>query len=399
MMKRWKRVLGTAVVFGWASGAALAQQPAPVPALLESGSGASAGSGSSAATLPPATAVYSTGSSIFEADNGHEKCGWGLDAGGGLHVLRPVITNNAGQISTTFTLNSSSNSVDNFKYDFVLSPSAWIGYTTQSGLGFRASWFQFYESAHTLTGIETPTSGPISSPSGFVGDTSSGPGTPPLGSETALYTATNNLFMDIWDFDVTQSFKVCHLNVTAGAGVRYMHMSQGFGATRIHTGLLPDDIDNESENDSNNFNGWGPTILLEANRPFGCSGFSIYSNARAGVLFGARHENCTQKYLNTLLLGPNIPPQGTITFSTSSDSDQVIGFAEIEAGAQWAKQYGRFQPFVRVGFEGRGYFGTGNAQSGAVPGILGGIHPGVPSLGNNSDIGLFGMTFQAGVSF
>jgi hypothetical protein len=156
-------------------------------------------------------------------------------------------------------------------------------------------------------------------------------------------------------------------------------------------------IDEQVENDGNHFNGWGPTVFLEARRPIGCRGLALYGDARVGVLFGNRHENCVQA--NSIDLEP------FITTTRSSDSDQVIELAEIELGVEWAAHNNcrRIQPFARVGLEGRGYFGTGNAQSGAnnnpIQPIIPTGFPHIPSLGHTADIGLYGLVVSAGVRF
>ncbi len=396
MLKCWKKSLAFAVVLGWAGGAALAQAPVPTVAAGSGSSSAAQGSGSPAPAVAggccaAAPASSCSGSIIFESCC-EESRPWGFEAGGELHVLRPVITNNAGLITFETPVLATNTSVQNFNYDFHLSPSVWLGYTTECGLGFRATWFRFYESANPLGVTIQPNTGTgATSPSNFLSGDVTGGGGP------ATYTATSNLFIENWDFDITQSFKVCHLNITAGAGIRWSHIDQGYGATRTRSGGPEFAFESlYTENDANSFRGVGPTLLLEAHRPIGCGAFSLYANSRIGLLFGDRQESSTQFHSFTSGVASDLD-----TTTTSSDSDQLIGFFEIEAGAEWAKQCGRFQPFVRVGFEGRGYFGTGNAQSGAVfgTGTEIGSTPGIPSLGHTSDIGLYGFTFSAGVKF
>ncbi len=407
-MKCWKKTLAFAVVLGWAGSAALAQAPIQTVGVQGSGSApvvqgsaapAPLATGAACGTTPCAQPVSGCGasnccthSSCF--DSCYDDSPMGFWADGTLHILRPSITNNAGLIVASG--GASTVNIQNFNFDYVLSPSVTVGYTNQCGLGARFTWFRFQETAKALGITIDPNSDVFaSSPSGFLNPVTEGGGGP------ATYTATDSLFIETYDFDITQSFKVCRLDVTVGAGIRWMHIDQGYGASRFRSSVPDADFAFDSsyiENDANNFSGVGPTLLLEARRPVGCGGLALYANSRIGLVFGSRHESSSQVHSFS-----SEEDSFVDSSLTTSDSDQLIGFVEIEAGVEWAQQCGRYRPFARVGFEGRGYFGTGNAESGAVnnPTFIGGNLPlaNIPSLGHTSDIGLYGFAITAGVKF
>jgi hypothetical protein len=400
-MTRWQTVLSLALVLG-----SVGTDWAQLPPVRTQGSGTLP----APVSTPPAgpSIVYSDKPSLLSSDDENSCSQSYFQSGAALHVLRPVIGNNFGMLFETFTSDQpgpfdgflpASSHFENFNYPYTISPSVWVGYTTDSGLGVRLNWFHFDQDANTLTAVEhalVPVGGSgagtvVSSPSAFVSTLASG--SVLQQGQSAVYIATNRLFLDVWDFDVTQTFKVCQLDITAGGGLRYLHMNQTYDVSRTHQGLPRGEFDNEFESDSNSFNGFGPTALLEVQRPIGCGGLGLYGDARVGLLFGVRRETCIQQRDDNVLQELESASTGS---GISSTSDQLVGFAEIELGLEWARPCGRLNPFLRVGFEGRGYFGTGNAQSGAV---LFSAIPEVPSLGHTADVGLYGLTAQAGLTY
>jgi hypothetical protein len=411
MFTKASKAFGLVLALGSLCGTAWAQsgaQQAP-------GSGSLPGSGGSSVPPPPPSRIlYSDGGgqSCFQGNCGNGGCGnlcngncgdsgcnnncccgSGFQAGAELHVLRPVITNNAGLIFSTSVEEAAdpTTRIANFSFDYAEAPSVWVGYVNDCGLGGRITWFHFYERSKALTAVQDPDSDTIiNTPSNFFRNDV-------IGSGEADFSASNTLSIDAWDFDVTQCFKVCKLELTVGAGLRYFHLNQNYVASRVHNNVADEEIvTSYTEEDANSFNGWGPTLLCNAYRPIGCSGFGLYADSRIGLLFGDRHESCFQQHIGF--------EEDNNLNETTSDSDQLIGFLEIEFGVQWTGQYGCTHPFVRLGIEGRGYFGTGNAQSGAVFStnnldIEANSLLGVPSLGKTSDLGLYGFTFAAGIAY
>jgi hypothetical protein len=389
MLHRGIRTLLVVAVFGWA-GSAGAQPPGPAP---DSGGGPVVDSSPVPPPLPlppstlsvPIPTPPAACSATVTADNG---C-WqqGLLIGVGLHVLRPVVSNNQGLILTAADGGGTmtAGSVAAFDYGFSAAPSVSFGYTGDSGLGVQVTWFQFSQSAGSLNAVETPLDPAkggitVSSASGFLADATVGA---PKSAETNIFHVTDHLRLATWDFDVTQKFRLGMMDMSAGAGVRYLHLTQGFRGGVQQTGLAPGGLDEAFEATNNDFDGAGPTLLLEAYRPIGSRGLAFYANARTGLLFGSRHEvDYTLVVTNPGNGGTtNVAPGPPVRYN----SDQTVGFAEFELGLEWAQQYQRFCPFARVGFEAREYLNTGNAQS--------------LYVGHNSDLGLVGFVFRVGVDF
>jgi hypothetical protein len=317
-------------------------------------------------------------------DGGEEfDTGCGFGVGVGLHILRPVISNNAGLIVSTTNGTTTNNNIQNLSYGFAAAPSVWLSYTFANDLTARVTWFHFNESSQTLNASAVPGSGVgVTTPSGFLNEFPSTGG-------AAHYSATDHVSMDIVDIDLARTFRLGMFELTPGLGIRAMHLDQTYNANRFHS--FPAGSSAAFENDGNSFGGAGPTLFLDVERRLGCSNLSLYADTRVGLLFGDRNENSNRQHTYVNTAGAPF----TTTSNRSDDSDLLIGFAEVELGVQWARQCACCRPFIRVGFEGRGYFGTGNAQSGA--GSTAG--PGVPSLGHTGDIGLIGFAIQAGLVF
>ncbi len=336
-------------------------------------------------TPPSSTSCGSScGNSCLGWLNGDNCCddcvpGSGVIVGATWHILRPVINDNRAFTTTTTRGTTTATVVDNFQYGFKSDPSVWAGYRTCDGLGFTVTWFHLDNSANT----ETATATDATNITPVIGSGFGGPFAPVLGLSVP-YTFNNDIHMDIWDFDVTQRVKICHFDLTFGAGIRYLFMAEDYNQsgnipalTIPGVGNFPAGTFNASTR--NEFNGGGPTLILNGVRSFGCSGFGLYANSRVGVLFGPKHEDFT------VTANPNpLIVAGTAT--TTSDNESTIGFGEIELGAQWSRRIGNVSPFVRAGFEGREYWGIGNAGLAA-------------SGNNNGNVGLYGIALSAGVGW
>src|SRR5207248_3339482 len=199
-------------------------------------------------------------------------------------------------------------------------------------------------------------------------------------AQTQEFTFNNDLKIDSWDFDVTQAFRVCHLDVNAGAGIRYFHMAQDTSATRTATGLARGFVGAAAEVDSTSYNSFGPTLLVEMRRHVGDRGIGVYANVRGGLLFGSRHDRVYALSQFGAAAAPAVF-SGTI----GSDQDATIGLSELEIGLEWKGHMGRVNPFARVGFEAREYFGIGNAEN-----IFG---------GGNGNVGAYGLALTSGIGF
>jgi hypothetical protein len=314
--------------------------------------------------------------------------------GGSWYILRPVVNDNRAFTLTTpsagiTTVNTVQN---NFNYPFETDPfSLWAGYRSACGLGFTVSWFHLDDGAPgqslSLGGAGLRT---VTAPAPTIPGTTLAGGVLTIAEIFGLATPltfNSDIRMDIWDFDVTQKLDCKHFELIFGGGIRYMHIGQDYTATASIPAIprvagTPGSI---TDFLGNSYDGGGPTIVLNGVRNFGCSGFGLYANSRAGVLFGAKRE--TGSVTATSVVSSLVFGLGGLTDATAtSDNESTIAFGEIEMGLQWARRMGRYLPFVRVGFEGREYWGIGNAVN-------------ATSGNNSSAVGLFGLSLASGVGW
>jgi hypothetical protein len=411
MLKKWKRSLLVTAVFGLAASSALAEKlsmagleifgPPAQPLTMEpkpvAGAPASHGpvgspgpsdgpilpSGTTEQLPMPAAlpgAPIEEGPVFFdEDDNGVQQGVFFAEVG--LHILRPVIGNNQALIGVSFDKGKmAATSTTSFSYDFSASPSILIGYETASGLSGSISWFRFDQFSRPRNVIENP----LVDGTGTVFSTNGGLSAASIDAfgQTNLFDLSSYLLLDIWDLEVAQKFTLGQLQGSLGGGLRYLHMAQRFLGSVSQTGLPAGAINSAIESTGNSFSGIGPMILADVQRPIGFYNLSIYANARAGLLFGSRHEsNLSANVFN---------PGGADTVvttnpSTSLRTDQTVGFGEVELGLEWAGQFGRFYPFARLGFEGREFFNTGNSQS--------------LFLSHTGDVGLYGVAIRFGTEY
>jgi hypothetical protein len=357
------------MMLGWASTALTADQPG-------------SGTGSASGSLPPAQQQVAPGGSCADGacwGGGciNEDCdpccnvpGTGIIFSGGWHILRVNVNDNHAFSSTT----AGATTATNFDYDFDSDYSLSAGYRGQCGLGATVSWFHLDNSANTLTTTTTAARGTIPA----IGVAAFVAAVAPVGT---VLTASSDITIDAWDFDVTQTVEVCRLDLTYGAGIRYLHVGQDINESAVTAAGAAAGRASRT----NSYDGAGPTIVLNGLRRFGCSGFGVYANARGGLLFGDKTENASTTV-------------GAATTSVTGTNDSTVGFAEIELGAHWGKKMGNMYPFARLGFEGRQYWGIGNAANATVgfataPGIA-------PPGGNNSSpIGAYGIVLSGGIGF
>jgi hypothetical protein len=374
-MRILKKSLSLAFVLGWAGATLAADAPA-----------SGQGSGSLPPTTPPAQAAPA--GACCDSGYGHgclgclnnENCcddclpGSGVSVGATWHILRPVINDNVAFTVMSSGPASTATVQQNFQYSFKSDPSIWAGYRSCDGLGFTVTWFHLDNSAQTETVADAPPGKLVAAP----------PGLPfpdnvvvlPIGAST--FSATNDIKMDIWDFDVTQRVEVCHFDLTFGGGIRYMRIAQDYDLSQDKPAFAPFLAANVAWSARNSFNGGGPILVLNGVRQIGSSGFGLYANSRAGVLFGPKHETAS----TTVVFGGAVAGTATAT----SDNESTIGLGEIELGAQWGRNMGSFSPFVRVGFEGREYWGIGNSSN-------------VATGNNSTPVGAFGVALSAGVGW
>jgi len=226
-------------------------------------------------------------------------------------------------------------------FNFETTPRFWLGYVTQSGLGFRVQYWEFRHSAETQ----------------FLD---------PLG----LVSFNGAMRFRTFDWEVTQQLDFRKWRMLMFGGFRYGEIRQSESLDVL--GTLA------TLQQSQSFNGIGLTGGANLNRLlFNTKSLSWYTNMRGSLLYGDRSYNYNAGV--DLLF----PVTGAANFKLSGDT---LGILEIGTGPQWQKQLARGgQFFVRGGFEGQLWINSGTIDN----------TPFDSSLGN---IGFGGFSVAAGIT-
>jgi hypothetical protein len=228
-----------------------------------------------------------------------------------------------------------------FNYDREISPRFWIGYSSASGVGVRARYWQYDHDADPVSA--TGAAGELLFAEVFAVNTSlarnafAGPG------ETL--TSEHSLELQTIDLEATTSFNASSALLLFSAGARYARMDQHFIATATTAANVID----EQVDHQHSFEGWGPTLAFELNRPFGTHGLSFYANTRGSVLFGDVNQEIHE-----------IKNAGANLGHDSYDGEESLTIAELGFGLQYnhiTQNNSLF--FVRGGYEGQIWFDAG----------------------------------------
>jgi hypothetical protein len=330
-------------------------------------------------------------------------------AGGGIYWMQPNFqTNPAFRTSTVGVAvapvtAATVNRQRDFSYDAEIAPLFWLGYEGANGLGVRGRWFNFEGDSNVAV------SNTGADPALIVG-TPSPLGVTPIISSTAAVvlggvttgglgtlSAVSDLNLDVWDLEATKRFTPGQWNLLVAAGLRYAHMSQNYRAGGTLTVPVTGEILTEDLRASHNFNGLGPTLALESKRALGDSGLSFYGNARGSVLFGNGRQRANRSNIVTL---------GGVTLANvlednETSQDDVLSVGELEVGAEYGANAGRFRWFVQAGFVGQVWLGAGNASNTAAfgGGVVGAPAASVVSGTESSNMGFVGGVFRLGINF
>ncbi len=162
--------------------------------------------------------------------------------------------------------------------DYEFAPRFWLGYRGCSGLGMCVTYWQFDQqiaSGHRIP----PGTGPDQIYiiyGNHTGDThriDAGVGS------TLDYL--HSMEMHVLDCDITQSVNWGYANVIVGGGLRYAKLMFTSWATVDEGTYQTVDVENT-------FEGIGPTVSLDLQRPIGETRLSLVGGARGTVLFGRR---------------------------------------------------------------------------------------------------------------
>jgi hypothetical protein len=389
-------VLGVAILHGLVGPVAAGNPPdPPIPAQSaqsppEAGSWLfrtepPAPSGNAVQDFQPATELRET---LACACRGH------FVVGAGFYFLKPYFGGNPAfstRVTSTATTTDSSTTTTfseerDFDFDPAFAPLIWFGYVTQSGLGVRARWWHLTQSADASALNNDVTGATVISSAGPGGLSFSSPGhlLGHFGAGADELFFKSRLKMDVWDFEATQDIQAGGWTLLVSGGVRYAHLAQNYNAFRFNSGVGDNmifDQDSTTLLSGHSFSGAGPTVALELARPFGNTGFSLYTNARGALLFGCTHQHASRLTVQSGMESGGMPFNTTSFSDSDSCRSSVLPVAEIEVGAQYDRAFGLLHPFVRTGLVGQSWFGAGNAS------------------GSGGTLGLLGLTVTAGLNY
>ncbi|MBM3999790.1 MAG: hypothetical protein FJ297_09680 [Planctomycetes bacterium] len=238
-----------------------------------------------------------------------------------------------------------------FDYDFELSPRIWAHYETGEGIGARAAYWHFDQSAGSLTAsppangfgsVAPPAFGPSNISGAGVDISSSIPGD--------TLTASSGLDAYTLDFEVTKRGDFGAWSLLASGGLRYARVGQNYeGTLRNAAATILGVVDYQHANQ-----GIGPTVAIESRRWLG-DAITLVAESRASLLMGDGDSR--------LYAGEDLDLTTPFhTFQTSS-RDDLLPILEGRLGATWTSadlECGRF--FARGAFEGQWWGGAGSAS-------------------------------------
>ena len=283
--------------------------------------------------------------------------------------------------------------VREFDWDYKTSPQVWLGYFGSNGFGVRVRWWEFDHSANPVVQVE-PADPAVAGGQAFV----FGLQLPGLNKTTELLvpgvsqvTSFSDLSLEVLDFELAHRTEFCQWSLLFSGGVRYARIRQNYLAIETDPGFVE-----VVQSSSNRFEGWGPTVAVEARRDLGCSGLMFYSNLRASVVYGDRNYAANDFVLIPGVAGPGNPEESNIR------GKDLLPSTEVEVGLEYTVQtyYGCLT--LQAGLVGQAWFGVGNATLTGLPhkeklGVN--IFAYSTSAESNSNLGLFGGRFGAELAY
>jgi hypothetical protein len=278
-------------------------------------------------------------------------------------------------------------SQQDFGHHMEVTPLIWIGVANNDGLGFRARWWQLWESSSTgIVNGDTTGSTEISSASPLGLSISSPSRTLDDGVGADVWLFRRELKLTVWDLEATQRFDVGCWALLLTGGARITHLAQNYSAVRFNGGPDPAaglvvQQDSSALWAGHNFNGAGPMASLEARRPVADTGLVLYGNVRGSILFGTRKQNVGTEEIYAGTMADNTPFNLRIAEAATAHGDAVLPVMEIELGVEYGRPVGQVYPFVRTGLVSQVWFNAGNAS------------------GTDGDFGFLGLEAALGVNF
>jgi len=254
-----------------------------------------------------------------------------------------------------------------------VAPLVWLGYIGEDGFGGRARWWTFQQG--TNQSLSEPTGQGMN---GVVANSAA-----PLGlsvGPASAMTVTSKLNLEVADLEALNDVRAGSWDLLFAGGLRIARVAQGYNA------FIPQSNANQVLS-SNTFEGAGPTVALEARRPLGEWGLSLYASARGSLVFGSAHQFVTQPDQNQAAV---------------DHRDYGLPIGELELGLEYGKDVGKSRLFGQVALVGQQWFGGGSASRSSVnvlPGGGVGPAPAPPSYSVDSDFDFLGLSIRFGVNY
>lgn len=251
-----------------------------------------------------------------------------------------------------------------FNYSMNLSPRIWLGIQSNSGLGFRATYFRYDDSAATESVTATVGATPV-----YLFVYGAGGNLSRNANANAGQTLVSNhsLQLQSVDFEATQFFQLRQMRALLGFGVRIADMQQHLRGDVFN----PDGSLEESVRNTLTFTGAGPTLSGQLTRGLGTSRFSLYASGRTSLLICETEQRIYEM-------------KGAYTTELEDVAAQreIMGNFELGLGGQYGQSIGRSAGlFVRCGYEAQIWLDAGGP------------------VDSHSTIGLDGISMAAGFNF
>ena len=349
-----------------------------------------------------------------------QPCGcWKLTGGASLYYLKPYADGNTAYQTTTITTGpvgstyTTSGQTITQDFDWNMKPAGafWLGIANPCGLGIRARYFHFdAASADALVSLtpgqestppgQVPSITNVISPSPFVPQTFPGAlapnaaniqafGAPSellsvagVGQDDLVFRST--LKIETVDLEPTFEWSAGNGSFLAGAGVRYLQITQTYQAGLQNLGGGGPASEFETLSLSNRFRGIGPTLSGEFTWTFNNTGLAFFVSGRGSLLVGSAHRLAvlTDALTDpTGLTGGGVPEFKQRESRIPTTTNIVLPMAELELGLEYGLNLGNKRLYFRGAVVDQTYFDAGNASR---------------TTGN---LGLFGCQVTTGLNF
>jgi len=287
-------------------------------------------------------------------------------AGFEFSFFKPHFENNVAVTRTREDQTTFSATETPFEYDLDLAPRVWLHWVSPVGTGARVRYQTFeHEPDEVIAQPDADVISEVAAPFFSPFDQAFVPSTTVAGERI---TASSELEFNIIDLEGTKRACFEDWALMASGGLRYASIDQEYIASLR-------DVENvlvSQTSFSHRFVGLGPTISIEARRPFGCH-WRLFSSARGSVVFGDGESHQT----TATDLDLTTPTNSNL----ESERDDVLTIGELQVGVEWVGEWwdgGHL--FCRTTLEGQVWQGAGSANT------------------EDGDMGLFGFSFMLGVT-